>query len=126
MLDRPEIVHGVTYKLKPPIIEEAIYLTINSAEVNGQMRPVELFINSKNMDSFQWISLITRLVSAHMRTAGAFPHFVIEEMLNTYDPHGSYFIPGTGVKTPSIVAHIGYILREHCRGLGVEPEVEEK
>ena len=126
MLERPEIVHGVTYKLKPPIIEEAIYLTINSAEVRGQLRPVELFINSKNMESFQWISLITRLVSAHMRTADEFPHFVIDEMLETYDPHGGYFIPGSGLKANSIVAHIGHILREHCRGLGVEPGVEEK
>jgi hypothetical protein len=126
MLDRPEIVHGVTYKLKPPIIEEAVYLTINSAEVNGQMRPVELFINSKNMDSFQWISLITRLVSAHMRTAGEFPHFVIEEMLETYDPHGGYFIPGTGVKVNSIVAHIGITLRDHCKKLGILPEEKEE
>jgi hypothetical protein len=125
MLERPEIVHGVTYKLKPPIIDEAIYLTINSAEVCGQLRPVELFINSKNMESFQWISLITRLVSAHMRTAEEFPHFVIDEMLETYDPHGGYFVPGTAFKANSIVAHIGHLLLEHCKKLGVEPEAQQ-
>ena len=126
MLERPERVSGKTYKLKPPIIDEAVYLTINDAEINGQMRPVEIFINSKNMESFQWISLITRLVSAHMRTAEEFPHFVIEEMLETYDPHGGYVIPRTeGVRVHSIVAHIGYILQEHCKTLGVMPFIDE-
>ena len=119
MLERPERVNGKTYKLKPPIIEEAVYLTINDAEINGQLRPVEIFVNSKNMDSYQWISLITRLVSAHMRTSDEFPHFVIEEMLCTHDPHGSYFIPRTSIKVPSIVAHIGHILQEHCKELGL-------
>ena len=113
MLDRPEVIQGKTYKLKPPIIDEAVYVTINDAEINGTMRPVELFINSKNMASFQWISLITRLLSAHMRVAEEFPIFIVDEMMDTYDPHGSYFIPGSGVKVNSIVAHIGWVLKQH-------------
>ena len=86
------------------------------------MRPIELFINSKDMQSFQWISLITRLLSAHMRTAKGFPTFVIDEMLETYDPHGGYYIPGTQYRAHSIVAHIGWVLREHCRQLGLIPK----
>jgi hypothetical protein len=123
MIDRPEIVHGKTYKLKPPIIDESVYVTINDAEIGGAMRPVEVFINSKNMQSFQWISLITRLLSAHMRTAEEFPVFVIDEMLETYDPHGGYMIPKTqGVRVNSIVAHIGWVLKQHCIELGVIPK----
>ena len=126
MLERPEVVHGKTYKLKPPIIEEAIYVTINDADVGGQVRPVEVFINSKNMASFQWISLITRLVSAHMREDREFPAFIIDEMVDTYSPGGFYFIPGTGIRVESIVAHIGIVLRGHCIDLGLVPRETEE
>ena len=122
MIDRPEIVLGKTYRLKPPIIDESVYVTINDAEIEGVMRPIELFINSKDMQSFQWISLITRLLSAHMRTAEEFPYFISEEMMDTCDPHGGYYIPGTQSRAHSMVAPIGWVLREHCRGLGLMPK----
>ena len=123
MLDRPETVDGKTYKIKPPIIDDAIYITINDAEVAGQVRPVEIFINSKNMDSFQWISLITRLASALMRTSDKFPYFIIDEMLETFDPHGDYVVPKTkGRRANSIIAHIGMVLEDHCKELGIERE----
>ena len=119
MIDRPEIVVGKTYKLNPPIIDEAIYVTINDAEIGGTVRPIEIFINSKDMKSFQWISLITRLLSAHMREDKEFPVFLLEEMDETYSPGGGYFIPRTQYWAHSIVAHIGWILRRHCIELGV-------
>lgn len=120
MIDRPEIVQGRTYKIKPPIIDEAVYITINDAEINGVIRPIEVFINSKNMQSFQWISCVTRLLSAAMRHDGAFPRYVVDELLDTYDPHGGYIIPGSkGRRANSIVAHIGWVIYEHCELLGL-------
>ena len=125
-LDRKQKLNGKTYKIKPPIIEEAVYITINDAEVDGQLRPIEVFINSKHMESFQWISCTTRLLSASFRQDGPFPDFIIGELLETFDPKGAYFIPGTGKKVNSIVAHIGMILEEHCKEIGLLPVKKKK
>jgi len=118
---RPQRLQGKTYKIKPPIIEEAVYITINDmAMPDGSLRPIEVFINSKNMASFQWISLLTRLLSALFRQPGPFPTFVFEEFGNTFDPHGAYIIPGSnGRKANSIAHHIGMVIVDHCKEIGV-------
>ena len=117
---RPEKLIGATYKISPPIIEDSIYITINDHIFpDGTVRPVELFISSKNMASFQWVSLISRTVSALLRQPGPFPAYVIDEFLETYDPHGSYFIPGGKGQANSIAAHIGMVFKWHCTELGL-------
>src|SRR5690606_25822052 len=59
-LSRPEKLVGNTYKIKTPVTEHALYITINDVIMNEgtpqeHRRPFEIFINSKNMDHFQWI-----------------------------------------------------------------------
>ena len=59
-LGRPEKITGSTYKVKTPVTEHALYITINDIIMNEgtpqeHRRPFEIFINSKNMDHFQWI-----------------------------------------------------------------------
>ncbi|MEY8239611.1 MAG: NrdJb, partial [Cycloclasticus sp.] len=59
-LKRPEMLLGSTYKIKTPLSEHSLYITINDLILNEdtdheQRRPFEVFINSKNMDHFQWI-----------------------------------------------------------------------
>lgn len=61
-VDRPEMLHGSTYKIKTPMSEHALYMTINDIILNQGTdhelrRPFEVFINSKNMDHFQWVVL---------------------------------------------------------------------
>ncbi|HLI18914.1 MAG TPA: NrdJb, partial [Rhodanobacteraceae bacterium] len=56
-LERPEILIGATYKIKSPLFEHALYVTINDIVLNAgtefeMRRPFEIFINSKNMDHF--------------------------------------------------------------------------
>ena len=80
---------GVTYKIKPPIIEDAVYITIVDDEINGQKRPSAMFVNSKNMQSFQWISILMRLISRSF-TEQEFPLYIIEELKETYDTGGDY------------------------------------
>src|SRR5699024_470067 len=58
-LERPERLLGSTYKVKTPISEHAMYVTINDIVLNGgteyeTRRPFEIFINSKNLDHYQW------------------------------------------------------------------------
>src|SRR5699024_6834704 len=68
-LQRPEALEGRTYKIKTPLSEHALYVTINDVVLNPGTphevrRPFEIFINSKNMDHFQWIVALTRIISA--------------------------------------------------------------
>ncbi len=122
-MDRPEIVSGTTYKITPSKIDSAIYITINNIEINGKTRPIEVFINCKDMESYQWISCTTKLLSAILRHDGEFPAYAIQELLDTHDPTGGYIVPKSGgYFAPSIVAHIGWIIKRHCVALELMSE----
>src|SRR5699024_7173514 len=77
-LERPEgmeCLEGATYKIRTPLDDHALYVTINDIILNQgteheQRRPFEIFINSKNMDHFQWIVALTRVMSAVFRKGG--------------------------------------------------------
>ncbi len=121
-LERPEILVGSTYKVKSPLFEHALYVTINDIVLNQgteheSRRPFEIFINSKNMDHFQWIVALTRIMSAVFRKGGDVT-FLVEEMKAVFDPRGGYFKAG-GVYMPSIVAEIGAVVEEHMKSIGL-------
>src|SRR5690625_197333 len=122
-LERPEgmeCLEGATYKIRTPLDDHALYVTINDIVLNAgteheQRRPFEIFINSKNMDHFQWIVALTRVMSAVFRKGGDVA-FLAEELQAVFDPKGGYFKPG-GRFVPSIVADIAAeIGRASCRG----------
>lgn len=121
-LERPEVLLGATYKIKSPLFEHALYVTINDIVLNAgtpheQRRPFEIFINSKNMDHFQWIVALTRIISAVFRKGGDVT-FLVEEMKAVFDPRGGYFKPG-GKYMPSIVAEIGAVIEDHLKAIGL-------
>ena len=127
-LVRPEILTGATYKIKPPPLNgESIYITINNAEMDDQIRPVEIMVNSKHIHSFAWVSAMTRMLSAQLQQPGPFPEFIIEELIETMDPEGGYFTNDhlffsktrKSEWCPSVPAHIGLVLREHCVNMGL-------
>ena len=114
---RPTDLHGATYKIKTPQSEHALYITINNMELDGVVHPYEMFINSKNMDHFQWVIALTRLVSAVWRKGGD-SKFLVEELKNVFDPKGGYYKRG-GVYMPSLVAEIGTVIEQHLKSIGV-------
>ncbi len=121
-LERPEVLIGSTYKIKSPLVEHAMYVTINDIVLNEGTehelrRPFEVFINSKNMDHFQWIVALTRIMSAVFRKGGDVT-FLVDEMKAVFDPRGGYFRAG-GVYMPSIVAEIGSVVEEHLKSIGM-------
>ncbi len=121
-LKRPSLLQGSTYKIKTPLSEHALYVTINDVILNPGTdhelrRPFEMFINSKNMDHFQWIVALTRIVSAVFRKGGDVT-FLVEELRSVFDPHGGYFKQG-GKFMPSLVAEIGDVLESHLRMIGL-------
>ena len=98
---------------------------LNAGTPNEQRRPFEIFINSKNMDHFQWIVALTRVLSAVFRKGGDIT-FIAEEMKAVFDPRGGYFKAG-GVYMPSIVAEIGAVLEQHMKNIGLihDPEMDD-
>ena len=128
-LERPEgmeCLEGATYKIRTPLDDHALYVTINDIVLNQgteheQRRPFEIFINSKNMDHFQWIVALTRVMSAVFRKGGDVT-FLAEELQAVFDPKGGYFKPG-GRFVPSIVADIGAVVENHLKRIGmIEPD----
>ena len=117
-----EALEGSTYKIKTPLDDHAMYVTINDIVLNPgteheQRRPFEIFINSKNMDHFQWIVALTRLMSAVFRKGGDVT-FLSEELQAVFDPKGGYFKPG-GKFMPSIIAEIGAVIEHHLQKIGL-------
>lgn len=125
-LERPEVLVGSTYKVKTPQSEHALYITINDVILNQgteheERHPYEIFINSKNMENFQWVLALTRVISAVFRKGGD-SVFLVEELKAVFDPKGGYFKKG-GVYMPSLVAEIGYAIESHMKHIGlIKPE----
>lgn len=121
-VERPEILLGSTYKIKTPQSEHALYITINDMVLNmgtahEERRPYEIFINSKNMEHFQWVLALTRVISAVFRKGGD-ACFLVEELKAVFDPRGGYFKKG-GVFMPSLVAEIGHAIESHLKHIGM-------
>jgi len=124
---RPDELKGYTYKIKTPLSDHAMYITINNIVLNvstehEQEYPFEVFINSKNMEQFQWILALTRVISAVFRKGGD-SVFLAEELKQVFDPQGGYFKKG-GVFMPSLVADIGGVLETHMKKIGLIKEEE--
>jgi hypothetical protein len=129
-MERPEILMGSTYKIKTPQSEHALYITINDMVLNAgteyaARHPYEIFINSKNMEHFQWVLALTRVISAVFRNGGDVC-FLVEELKAVFDPQGGYFKKG-GVFMPSLVAEIGHAIEAHLKVIGMikPPEMDE-
>ena len=119
---RPDELKGHTYKIKTPLSDHAIYITINNILLNQgteheQEYPFEIFINSKNMEHFQWILALTRVISAVFRKGGD-ATFLVDELKQVFDPQGGYFKKG-GRFMPSLVAEIGEVLETHMKRSGL-------
>ena len=130
-LERPARLEGTTYKVKTPVSDHAMYVTINDIVLNQgtpdeRRRPFEIFINSKNLDHYQWIVALTRVMSAVFRKGGDVA-FLVDELKAVFDPRGGYWQAG-GVYMPSIIAELGCVVGEHLENIGFmgQPEMDEE
>ena len=127
---RPEELEGSTYKVKTPVSDHAMYVTINDIILNPgteheNRRPFEIFINSKNLDHYQWIVALTRIISAVFRKGGDVT-FLVDELKAVFDPRGGYWKAG-GVYMPSIIAELGHVVETHLQKIGLlkSPELDD-
>src|SRR5262245_63635491 len=91
-VERPDVLIGSTYKIKTPVSDHAMYVTINDIILNEgtkheQRRPFEIFINSKNLDHYQWIVALTRIMSDVFRKDGDVTS-VVEQIQTGCDTSG--------------------------------------
>lgn len=103
---------GATYKFRVPgVSDHAIYFTIV-----GEPDVEWFFVNSKSMESFQWITALMVAWSSEL-SAGVSINKIIADMKHTFQPGGSYFIEESMLKgeVSSVVHHMGLILEWHVR-----------
>jgi ribonucleoside-diphosphate reductase alpha chain len=110
LAERAEAMRGTTYKLKWPESAHAVYVTINDIDADGERRPFEIFVNSKNMEHYAWTLGLTRMISAVFRRGGDVS-FVPEELKAVFDPRGGAWVKGRYV--PSLLAAIGDVIERH-------------
>lgn len=92
-LKRPDVVDARVYKIKSPFVKFNVYVTLGYIIESGHKRPIEIFINSKDLTHSAQYAVLTRLISAIFRRAGD-AHFILEELRSIYDPNGGYFKDG--------------------------------
>lgn len=120
-LKRPKVLSGRTYQLKTPLSENTWYITINDIVLNEgtpfeRRQPLEIFINTKDVSSYQWVVFASRMLSALFRKGGDI-RFILEEMSSVFQPNGGYFSRNGYV--PSLVAEIGMIIEQHFKSIGM-------
>ena len=65
---RPEVVDAKVYKIKSAFVKNAVFVTLSYVrEDNGLIRPIEIFINSKDLSKANDYVVLTRLISAIFR-----------------------------------------------------------
>ena len=76
---RPEVVDAKVYKLKSAFVKNSVFVTLSYIKDNNLIRPVEIFINSKDLTRAPEYVVLTRLISAIFRRSSD-PMFILEEL----------------------------------------------
>lgn len=124
IIKRPDTVEAKVYKLKSKFVNERLYITLSyMQDSEGNNRPIEIFINSKDLSKLPEYTVLTRLISAIFRNFKD-PKFILEELQSIYDPNGGYFIKGKYVY--SFYSEIAMIIEKFFYDIGFMQEKEEK
>ena len=109
---RAEVLEGRTYKVKWPLTGDNWYITIN----NNNGIPCEVFIVTKNVQHQEWVTALTRTITAILRRGGDAP-FLIDELTQVHSASGGAWMNKKYV--PSVVAAIGWALETEFARLGI-------
>jgi len=93
VMTRPSVVDAKVYKLKSAFVKNSVFITLSYMEENNKKRPVEIFINSKDLSRSHEYIMLTRLISAVFRR-DADVMFILEELQGILDPEGGRFKEG--------------------------------
>ena len=90
---RPEVVNAKVYKVKSAFVKNSVFITLSFVDTELGRRPIEIFINSKDLNRAPEYVVLTRLISAIFRRATD-PMFILEELHGIHDPNGGSFKDG--------------------------------
>ena len=120
---RPEVVDAKVYKIKSAFVKNAVFVTLSYVrEDNGLIRPIEIFINSKDLSKANDYVVLTRLISAIFRRSTD-SLFILEELQGIYDPNGGIYKEGKYII--SFYAEIGDVIERFFYDVGILDEPVE-
>ena len=90
---RPEVVDAKVYQVKSAFIKNSVFVTLSFIQHEDRIRPIEIFINSKDLTRAPEYVVLTRLISAIFRRSPN-PMFILEELQGIFDPNGGSFKEG--------------------------------
>ena len=119
---RPEVVDAKVYKLKSAFVKNSVFITLSFVIENSEVRPIEIFINSKDLTRAPEYVVLTRLVSAIFRRSND-PMFILEELQGIFDPNGGTY--KNGKYYHSFYAEIADVIERFFFDVGIveRPEV---
>ena len=91
--ERPEVCDAKVYKLKSAFVKNSVFITLSYIDTDNGRKPIEIFINSKDLNRAPEYVVLTRLISAIFRRATD-PMFILEELHGIHDPNGGSFREG--------------------------------
>ena len=116
-LMRPEVVDAKVYKIKSAFVKNAVFITLSYIrEPNNLVRPIEIFINSKDLSKANDYVVLTRLISAIFRRSTD-SLFILEELQGIYDPNGGTYKDGKYYI--SFYAEIGEVIERFFYDVGI-------
>ena len=116
IMTRPDVVDAKVYKLKSAFVKKSVFITLSYTEENNQKRPVEIFINSKDLSRSHEYVMLTRLISAVFRR-DADVMFILEELQGILDPEGGRFKEGNYYQ--SLYAEIAEVIENFFYDVGI-------
>jgi hypothetical protein len=132
---RPKQLDSRTYKIKASTgYDHAYYISISNVVLNEgtqlkEVRPYEIFINTKDKINVQWVHALTFMMSAIFRKGGEYM-FLLDELREVSSPNAGWFGQHTRGGNPryiesmvsAIADTIAYHVEQTC-GVGVK-EIE--
>jgi len=119
---RPDVVDAKVYKLKSAFVKNSVFVTLSYIIEDEKIRPVEIFINSKDLSRSHEYVILTRLISAVFRR-GSDVMFILEELQGILDPEGGRFKEGNYYH--SLYAEIAEVIQNFFYDVGILKTPEE-
>ncbi len=123
-LERGEVLHGSTYKIKPNVYPHGFYVTINNTEVDGILLPYEVFITTKNTDFYVFMQTLSLTLTTAFRWQQDITH-LLEEYADIGEPNGGYWGKrkdgnAKGKFYKSVLGEIADVIQAHLDLLAVQ------
>ena len=122
-IHRPEVIDAKVYKLKSLFVKYSVFITLSYVKDNSGIRPMEIFINSKDLTRAPEYVMLTRLISAVFQRSDD-PRFVLEELQGIFDPNGGKFKDGKYYH--SFYAEIADVIERFLFDVGIMEQLDAR